>query len=91
MTSCGILDFGCIFINEIFGSVTLAAIGSIIIFLIISGKLRLGFELTLALLFPVAILVSLAIGGFTVVYAFATLAVAILVGYLFQKIIGNRY
>lgn len=88
--SCSVIDFRCIFVNEIVGSIVLAVLLAVIIYLIAASKLRLGFDTTIFFAVPIAIILSLAIGGFTAVYAFATILVALLVAYVFNKVIGNR-
>ncbi len=90
MVSCEILDWRCIFVNELFGSVTLTVIFSFIFYLMIAGKLKFGSETTIALAFPVVILGSLMVGGFNVVYAFATIIVALMVAFVFQRVVGIR-
>ena len=89
MVSCNLLDFRCIFVNELFGSIALTLLAAAIGFLIISGKLRFGFETSISLSIVGVLLASLAIGGFAVIYAFITLVVAILIAITFNRIIGN--
>lgn len=76
--------------NEIVGSVILTILIFAILYFIIASKLKLGFETTIVFLFPTIVILSLAIGGFSIVYAFATITVAILIGFAFQRLIGNR-
>jgi len=90
MVNCEILDFKCLFVNEIFGNITLAIIGIIIAYLMTAGKMKFGFETTLVLVIPLGLIATLWLGGFSVVYAFATVIVSFLVAFAFQKIIGNR-
>ncbi len=88
--ACEILDFRCIFINEIIGSVLLAVIFGAIFYFILASKLRFGFDTTIAFSFPIIIIMSLAIGGFSIVYAFATVIIGWMLGFLFMKLIGNK-
>ncbi len=90
MAACEILDFGCIFINEIFGSVVLTVIAAVIFYLMIASKLRFGFDTTVAVGFPLLLISGLAFAGFSVIYAFATVVVAIMAALIFDRITGNR-
>lgn len=88
--TCELLDFRCIFVNEIAGSVLLASIMAIIFYFIIAGKMRLGFDTTITFLFPLLFMFGLAISGFSVIYAFSTVLVSLMVAWLFNRLIGNR-
>jgi asparagine N-glycosylation enzyme membrane subunit Stt3 len=90
MATCEILDFQCIFVSEIVGSTVLAVILALILYFIIASKMRLGFDTTIALLLPIIAIFGLMLSGFSAVYAFATFVVALLVAWLFNRIIGNR-
>ncbi len=90
MPGCELLDFRCIFVNEIAGSVLLASVLAIIFYFIIASRMRWGFDTTIAFLFPILFIFGLAISGFSVIYAFSTIVVALMVAWLFNKIIGNR-
>ena len=87
---CEILDFRCLFINEIIGSIALAVVFGAIFYFIIASKLRFGFDTTIAFGFPIIIIMSLGIGGFSIVYAFATVIIGWMLGFLFMKLIGNK-
>lgn len=90
MPSCELLDFRCIFVNEIAGSVLLASILALIFYFIIASKMRWGFDTTITFLFPILFIFGLAITGFSIIYAFSTVVVALMVAWLFNRIIGNR-
>jgi hypothetical protein len=90
MAGCEILDFRCIFVNELAGSITLAALLLATFYFIIASKARFGFDTTIAFAFPLLILVSLAVGGFSVVFAFATIIVAFMIAWIFERISGNK-
>ena len=90
MASCELLDFRCIFVNEIAGSVLLASILALVFYFIVASRMRLGFDTTIAFLFPILFIFGLAISGFSTIYAFATVVVALMVAWIFNKIIGNR-
>jgi len=83
---CDILDLRCIFVNELVGSVTLTAILLAVAYFIIASKSRLGFDTTIILALPIILIVSLMVGGFAVIYAFATVLIAIMLAWLFDKI-----
>ncbi len=88
--ACSILDFQCIFVNELVGSTILAVVIAAIMYFIIAGKLKFGFDTTLALLVPIIIIGSLMITGFSIIYAVITFFIAILISWVFQEIIRNR-
>ena len=90
MVSCEILDFRCILVNEIVGNVVLAVVLAAILYFIVTNRLKFGFDTTLAFAVPIILLAGLAIGGFSVIFAFITLITAIMVAWLFDRIIGNK-
>lgn len=87
---CELLDLRCIFVNELIGSVTLSIIFAAILYLIIASKSRLGFETTIGFGVPLLLIVGIAVGGFSAIYAFTTLAVGLMLAWAFNKMIGNR-
>ena len=87
---CDLIDFKCIFVNEIVGSVVLSVVISFIFYFMIAGKLNLGFDATIAFSFPILLIFGLAFTGFPVIDAFITVIVGLLLALLFNKIIGNR-
>ncbi len=86
---CEILDLRCILMNELVGSAFLTMIFLTVLFFIATSKLKLGFEATLALAIPVLLITSLAISGFSAIYAFTTVIVGIGLGWVIQKVIKN--
>lgn len=88
MPSCEIIDFKCIFINEIAGSVTLAIVIAMILYFVATSRLKLGFDTTMYFLFPVLVIVGLLGGGFSIIFAFVALFVALLVGWMINKVIS---
>lgn len=90
MAICNILDWRCIIVSELIGSVVLTILIGAIFYFIIASKLRWGFDTTIVVAFPLLLLLGLAITGFSIVYAFATLFVALLLAWIFQEIIRNR-
>lgn len=87
---CEILDFRCILVSELIGSTVLAGIAMLVLYFVIAGKLRFGFETTIYFLAPMLLIVGLAITGFSVIYAFTTVVVAIMVAWVFNRIVGNK-
>ena len=88
MPSCEIIDFKCIFINEIAGSVTLAIVLAMILYFVATSRLKLGFDTTIYFLFPVLVIVGLLGGGFSIIFAFVALFVALLVGWMINKVVS---
>lgn len=89
MGVCNLLDFRCIFVNEIIGDAMLAVIIGAILYFIVASKLKLGFDTTIAFGFPLLLILGLAITGFSAIFAFATVVVGLMLAWIFIKIIGN--
>jgi len=90
MASCDILDFRCIFVNEIVGSALLSVLFVALLYFIIAGKLKLGFDTTIVFIFPILLIGGLMITGFSAVFAFSTVIIGIMVAWVFNEIIRNR-
>ncbi len=90
MASCDVIDFRCIFVNEIVGDAILATVLALVLYFVFASKSRLGFDTTIVLLFPLLLIFGLAFAGFSTIYAFSTVLVGLLLAVLFNKIIGNR-
>jgi len=90
MASCDILDIRCLFVSELIGSVTLTIVLFAIFYFIIASKMRFGFDTTVLFAIPILLIISLALGGFAVVYALSGFITAIILSWIFQRIIGNR-
>lgn len=86
--ACEIIDFKCIFVNEIAGSVTLAILLFLILYFIAASRMKIGFDTTVYFLFPIIVIASAAVGGFTAIFAFVTVFVAILIGWMVNKIMS---
>ena len=86
---CEILDFRCIFVNELVGSVTLAVLFGVIFYFVFASKIRLGFDTTIAFAVPLILLIGIAVSGISTVMAFTTLFVALLLAFIFTKMIGQ--
>ncbi len=89
MAACDIIDFKCIFINEIAGSFILAFLIFIILYFIAASRLKLGFDTTIFFLFPMIVIASVTVGGFTALFAFVSLAGVILLAWIINKYQGN--
>ena len=87
---CDILDFQCIFVNELIGNVVLASILGAILYFIVAGKSRFGFDLTIALLVPILLMMGLYFTGFSIIYAFSAVVVGLMLYWVYIRIIGNR-
>ena len=87
---CSVLDFKCILVNELVGSVTLAVLFIALLYFMIASKMKFGFDTTLVLLVPLLIISSLVLSVFSGIYAFITLIAGLLLGYIFIKFIENR-
>lgn len=90
MPSCDILDFRCIFVNEIIGNVVLAVVLAAILYFIVASRLKFGFDTTIFLAVPILLMLGLAIGGFSVLFAFLTMITAIMIAWLYDRISGNK-
>ena len=88
--ACNLLDFRCIFVSEIFGNILLTVLFSTLFYFIIAAKLKLGFDTTIALAFPILLIAGLAFAGFSVVFAFSTVIIALLIAWIINVLIGNR-
>ena len=83
---CDILDLRCIFVNELVGTAFLTIILGAIFYFIVASKMKLGFDTTVVLSIPLILLIGLMIGGFAVLYAFISLLIAIMIGWLLTRI-----
>ena len=86
---CDVIDFRCIFVNEIAGSLLIAGLLVVIFYFIAASKMRLGFDTTIAFAFPFVLLTGLVITGFSIIFAFSTVIVAALLALTFNKFIGR--
>ena len=90
MASCDILDFRCIFVSELVGSVFLATIIAMILYFIIASKLNWGFNTTIGFMIPIVLIMGLTFSGFSAIMAFLTIVVGLMLAWVFNKLIGNR-
>lgn len=87
---CDILDFKCVIVNELIGSVALTIILAAILYFVIAAKMKLGFETTLVLFVPIILAFSMVVFGLSAVYIFITLLAGLLVAFIILRLIGNR-
>jgi len=87
---CNLLDLRCIFVSEIVGSVVLTVLIATMFYFIVASKLRLGFDATIAFAFPLILIAGLAFAGFSAVFAFSTVIIAMLIAWILNVLIGNR-
>lgn len=87
---CDILDFKCIFMNELIGSTILTMIFLTIVYFVVASKVKIGFDTTIAFAFPVIMIGGLFLTGFSVIYAVVTILAGIMLAWIFNSIIGNQ-
>lgn len=87
---CELLDLRCIFVSELVGNVTLAVILGAIIYFVTASKLRWGFDSTIAFGFPFLLILGLSFAGFSAIYAFATVIIGMMLGWIFTEIFRGR-
>jgi len=90
MAVCDILDFRCIIINEIVGSAVLVMLLGAILYFIFSSKIKLGFDTTMFLAFPVLLIIGLATASFSAIFAFGTIVAGLLLAIVFNRLLGGR-
>ncbi len=87
---CELLDFRCIIVSELVGNAVLAVILGAVIYFMIASKLRWGFDTTIAFGFPFLLVLGLSLAGFSVLYAFLTVIVGIMLGWIFTEMFRGR-
>ncbi len=85
---CELLDIRCWVVNEIVGSLGLAMVLLAMLYFIIASKNNFGFDATIGFSIPIILLLSIAIGGFNLLYAFLTVLIGLLVAWMFNKMIS---
>ncbi len=86
---CELLDIRCIFVSELIGSALLAIILAAVIYFLIASKLRFGFDTTIVMSLPLILIAGLAITGFSAIMAFATIMIAIMLVFLWNRILQS--
>lgn len=90
MAACDILDFRCIYVSEIAGSILVAILLAAILYFIMASRLNWGFNTTVGLLFPAILIIGLSLAGFSAIFAFATVMVGFFLSWILNRIFGNR-
>ncbi len=88
--ACDILDWRCVFVNEIAGTVLIAGALGLLFYFIIASKMNWGFTTTVGFLFPVIMIMGLAISGFSAIFAFSTILIGFMASAMFKRIIDSR-
>lgn len=88
--ACDILDFRCMFVSEIIGNVILAGVIAVIMYFVIAGKLKLGFDTTMYLFIPIILIFGLLITGFSTLFLFVSVVAGVMLAWVFNQIISNR-
>lgn len=88
--TCSPIDFICVIRNDLVGDTLLSILFVLLLYFIIAGKLRLGFETTFVALIPISLIVSLALGQFSVIYAFSTVIIGIFLGWVVIRFFEAR-
>lgn len=84
---CGnLLDWRCIFVNEIIGSAVLAVIVFAILFFIVAMKMKFGFDTTLVVAVPIILIFALTTAGMGAIMAFVTVIAAFMMAWIFRII-----
>jgi len=86
---CDIFDIRCIVVNEIVGSAILAAILFLILYLIVAWRLRMGFDQTVTFAIPFLLMIGIMFAGFSIMFAFITFIVGVMVAWVFNRVIKN--
>lgn len=82
---CQLLDIGCIFINEIAGSIFIAICLFLLAYFVMAARLNWGFESTIAILIPIALIVSLATSGLIFILTIVAIVLGILIGIIIDR------
>ena len=91
MVACDVLDFRCVFVNEIFGSAVLTVLAAVILWFIFSNKMRISFRISIMTAFAILPIFGMMFAGFMPMFAFLSAIAAIFMGrkiYLFAA--GER-
>lgn len=89
MVACDILDLRCVFVNELIGSLMLSVVVFALVYFIIASKNRWGFNATIVTLVPILLIGGLALTGFSVIFAFATIIIGLLFAALINRLLSN--
>lgn len=87
---CDILDFQCIWVNEIIGDIVLTSVLGVILYFVIASKSKFGFDLTVTFLLPFLLIMGLYFTGFSIIYAFSAVIAGLMLYWVYIRLIGNR-
>jgi len=90
MGACNILDVRCVLVNELIGSAVLSVLIASILYFVAASKLNFGFETTIFFAIPIILIFGIALTSFSIIFAFVTFAVGMLVAYMVNKMFMNR-
>lgn len=75
--------------NELIGDLTLTLFFLMILYLMIASRLKFGFDTTVLMAIPVVLIGGMMFGAFSAIYAFVTIGVGIMLGWVFEKILKS--
>ena len=87
---CDLLDWRCIFVSEIAGSVFLALLLILMLYFIAASRLNWGFNATVGFLVPLILIFGTMFSGFSAIMAFTTIILGFMLSWIFNRLIGNR-
>ncbi len=87
---CELLDFRCIFVNELVGSVVLSMILLAGAWFVFAARMKMGFRTIISVTIPLILIAALAVSSISIPLFFLTVMGGLLIGNLFSKLISNR-
>ncbi len=90
MAGCDLLDLRCIFVSELVGSAILSIVLAAILLFMFFSRTRIGFKTSMVASVPLLLIFGMAITSFSVLYAFITVLIGLMLAAVFQKVIGNQ-
>jgi hypothetical protein len=86
---CELLDVRCIIVNQIAGTAILAVLLMSILYFVAAYRLRLDFASTILFFIPALLFMGTIFVGFSIIFAFVTFLVGMLVAYIVNRIFMN--
>jgi len=87
---CDLLNWKCIFVNELIGSSILTLVLGFILATIVASKLQLKFRTSIFLLTSILIIGGMMISSFTTIFTIATIGIGLVTAWVWQRIIKNN-
>lgn len=87
MVCSNLLDWRCIFVNELIGSPLLAVVIFAILFFIVAAKMKFGFDTTLVVAVPIILIFALTTAGMGAIMAFVTLLAGFMLAWIWRVIV----